>query len=204
MPESGLQRLIYKRVLPGDKLKLEKKSNTSPTGGGARDARFGPWWAFEPILVEMFPQTATRTTSRKNPETGVREPFEATFHVGTLVYEDQDGAVSETSVQMWEPTNARGSEARLSRTYAIPPFSAATFPITTRDVFMVIGQDETGKLGGTWITEDALRDEEGWYEAIRQPMIAALDRASAADPLRGYVDLVSGDEAHLVGRVPRG
>jgi hypothetical protein len=199
MTSPRLQRVLYKRFLAGDRLKLQRKSNTSATGGGARDARFGPWEKFVPIVNAMFPQTETRKTSRKNPRTGERGPHNAVVHIGTLLY-DVGGTAVPMQVEMWEPTAARAFEGRLARTYTIPPFRPDRFPIGKGSVFMLLGQDETGMLGGTWITEHALREREGWYRPFQKALLDALDRASTEENLRGFIDLETGQSLHVIGR----
>jgi hypothetical protein len=201
MANPAPQRLLYKRFLRGDDLKLRSRSNISKTGGGARDVRFGPWDKFEDVVKVMFPQTVHKPSRRKDPKTGKYVKHQAVIHVGTLLFEDDQGASAEMPVEFWEPTGARSFEGRLARAGKLPPFRPGTMPTGKGSVFMLLAQDATGKLGGTWVTEHALRNLSGWYKPVQKALVGALDKASATDNLRGFIDLQTGKECHLIGRV---
>jgi hypothetical protein len=201
MANAGPQRLLYKRFLVGDDLKLKGRSNISKTGGGARDVRFGPWEKFEGIVKVMFPQTVIKSTPRKDPQTGKYVQHQTVVHVGTLLYQDDNGATAQMSVEFWEPTSARPFEGRLARAGTLPPFRPGTMPAGKGSVFMLLAQDAAGKLGGTWVTEHALRNLQGWYKPVQEALVEALDKASATDNLRGFIDLQTHQQCHLIGRV---
>lgn len=195
------QRFLYKRFLVGDDLKLKARSNTSKTGGGARDIRFGPWEEFEAIVKVMFPKTVTKPTKRKDPQTGKYVTHAALVHIGTLLYTDDNGATARMDVEFWEPTGARSFEGRLARAGTLPPFRPGTMPAGKGSVFMLLAQDSAGMLGGTWINEQALRTGKGWYKPFQKALLDGLDKASATDNLRGFIDLQTGKQRHLIGRV---
>ena len=124
----------------GDDLKLKARSNISKTGGGARDVRFGPWEEFETIVKVMFPKAITKSTPRKDPQTGKYARHATVVHVGTLVYQDQHGSAAQMAVEFWEPTGARSFEGRLARR-TLPPFRPGTMPAGKGSVFMMLAQD---------------------------------------------------------------
>jgi hypothetical protein len=201
MASAGPQRLLYKRFLLGDDRKIESRSNNAKTGGGARDVRFGPWEKFEGIVKVMFPEPTIETTSRKNPQTGNYARHRAVVHVGTLLYQDDHGAFARMPVKFWEPTSARGFEGRLARAGKLPPFCPGTMPAGKGSVFMLLAQDADRMLEGTWVTEHALRNREGWYKPFQQALVDALDEASAKQNVRGFIDLQTGEQCQLIGRV---
>jgi hypothetical protein len=201
MATKGPQRLLYKRFLMGDDRKVKGQSNISKTGGGARDVRFGPWERFEGIVKVMFPETTIEMTRRKDSETGEYAPHKAVVHVGKLRYRDDRGDPDEIAVELWEPTGARAFEGRLARAGELPPFRPGTMPAGKGSVFMLLAQDADGTLEGTWVTEHALRHGQGWYKPFQQALLDALDKASATANVRGFIDLQTGEQCQLIGRV---
>jgi hypothetical protein len=204
MASKGPQRLLYKRFLVGDDRKVKGRSNISKTGGGARDVRFGPWEKFEDIVKVMFPETTIKMTRRKDPRTGKYARHEAVVHVGTLLYQDDlrgRAQMAAMAVEFWEPTGARAFEGRLARAGKLPPFRPGTMPAGKGSVFMLLAQDANGMLGGTWVTEHALRNHQGWYKPFQQALLDALDGASATANVRGFIDLQTGEQCQLIGRV---
>ena len=189
-----IQRVIYKRVLPGDQLKFRNKSNSTLTGGGARDLRFRPWDKYKPVIVQMFPKQKTRATSRT--VNGKRVPVQAIYHEGVLRY-DAGGKPQEMKLEFWEPTTARPNEARLSKVSSIPLFKPGGIKGNLGAVFMLLVQMSDGKLGAAWTYEQYLRNNPGWNPKVRDPLVNALDAASATTNLHGWIDLVAGKSEHI-------
>jgi hypothetical protein len=201
MASARTQRLLYKRFLLGDDRKVKSRSNISKTGGGARDVRFGPWEMFESIVRVMFPQTVVKSTPRKDPQTGGYVRHQTFVHVGTLLYQHDDGTTAQMPVEFWEPTSARPFEGRLARAGTLPPFCPHTIPAGKGSVFMVLAQNVDGMLEGAWVTEHDLRNRQGWYKPFQQALLDALDEASTTANVRGFIDLQTGEQCQLIGRV---
>src|SRR4051812_31674071 len=113
-----LKRVLYKRLVDGDRRKIIAQSNDADSGGGARDLRFNPWPNFEPVVHRLMPMTATRTTSRGD----------VAIRVGELRWYGDGGSQRSVGVEFWPPTNARPNEGRLARVHEIPPFAASQIP----------------------------------------------------------------------------
>jgi hypothetical protein len=184
MAPSGLQRFLYKRILPGDIAKLRRQSNVTASGGGARDLRFSPWKEWEPFVARMFPTIVTRSNRR--------------IHTGRLFWTDQaTGAQRDVAVEFWPPTNARPFEGRIARVYTIPPYAPGAIPSAPGvEVVFFMCQDAAGKLFGSWVTDAGLRGGQ-WHPDVSAPILKHLDAAASDVNVRGWVDLTTGLEKHF-------
>ena len=79
----AVRRVVFKRMLEGDKDKLRREGAKATSGGGAMDLRFGPWDEFEPVVQRMLPKTEVRSSRRKVGNGWV--PHDVDVHVGSIL-----------------------------------------------------------------------------------------------------------------------
>ena len=206
MTASGLQRIVFKRILEGDVKKLRAKSNDNPTeGGGARDFRFNPWPTFEPVFARMFPKVDTRTTVRREP----KRHIEVDVRVGPLYWWDAETDSQQSrEVEIWPPTAGRTFEGRIGQVHRLAPFAPDSMPPPTEgEVFCLFWQDDVG-VWGSWVTERSLREDD-WNPQVAKYLLGALKEAHSREaesksgkPLnvRGYMDFVKLDNKVIIGR----
>lgn len=202
---TGLQRFLYKRILPGDVRKLLAQSNTQDvkTGGGARDMRFGPWKQWEHFVSDMFPNETTERGRRKvgtdDQGRNIFEPAEKIVYTGEFHWYDDNGEECHTTVKLWTPTDSRGGEGRLARARNIEPYRPERMPqVAGAEVVFFMCQDDQDLLWGSWVTDVALRTE-GWHPEVADRILRELDSAPADVNVRGWVDLPGNKEKHFHG-----
>ena len=61
----AVKRAVFYDIYPGDRLKLDAKSNIAKSGGGARDFRFSPQEEFIPVFGEILKGRLIRVTYGK-------------------------------------------------------------------------------------------------------------------------------------------
>src|SRR5438552_4063018 len=103
----AVRRVIFKRLLEGDKDKLRREGAKATTGGGAMDWRFGPWEAFEPVVARMIPTTDARASRRKADNAWVHHDVDV--HVGTI-RSSSGPTLPPEPFEFWPPTDARPFE----------------------------------------------------------------------------------------------
>ncbi len=162
--------IVFKQLLEGDLRKLAAESNDSPTGGGARDLRF-PDEAFRPILNRFFPDI--RSVSQNGGE----------VRVGRLVWH-HDFRTDEYEVELWPPTNARPTEARIARIHDLPPLLRAPDPKENDPVFVILTLDSTGDFRADYARLSDL--ESQWRIEISSPIRRSLLRARSGRAACGW------------------
>src|SRR4051794_21215372 len=126
------QRLLFKSIEEGDRLKLEAKSNLDPSaGGGARDIRL-PHRPFEPATAKMFPTVVQEMRSRDKQ----RQPVD--LRQAVLVWADGNGQEQVMHIVYEPPTSARPSEGRITRVHEIPPLAPQYLPPRTDGLPVVL------------------------------------------------------------------
>ena len=204
----AVRRVIFKRLLEGDKDKLRREGAKATTGGGAMDLRFNPWDEFEPIVRQMLPNTEVKSSRRKLDD-NKWIPHDVDVHIGTIRDPDQPNLAPEP-LEFWPEAGKRDFEGRIATPGKLRPFRPEALPNAGEgEIFALVWEDESG-LWGAFVTEDALRDpNENWHSLLRKTILDALDEAQAweqdhpTSPLRnvrGYVDLEHGTRRAFVGR----
>ena len=177
MPAPKAKRLYWREILPGDRKKIAAASNTSKTGGGARDLRF-PDAHYRPTLLKMFPQDANGRGDRP-------------IRRGTLVWDEAGGQRSQ-SIDYWPATKARPTEGRIARLNSMPPVKSQLPPPKKDDrVVMLLIQEDTGNLRVRFAQESSLRSGN-WHEAIAGPILAGLDAPKGRRTPQGAIELKGG------------
>jgi hypothetical protein len=181
------QRLLFKSIEKGDRLKLEARSNISASGGGARDMRL-PHRPFQPAVVKMFPKVV-QESRRRDGKTKLLDLRKA-----TLVWTDEQGQIQTKEITYEPPTTARPSEGRITRIHEIPPLAVAYLPPKTdgRAIALFI-QDSDGRLRAHYTSHAALvNPPRPWYPLARDTILAALKATPDGHSASGWVDFTTG------------
>lgn len=101
-------RVLLQNIEDGDRLKFVAKSNTSDTGGGARDLRFRPESEFLAFFQKMFSGRRVQRRSSK----GVSSQIE--ILTDTILWNEGGKDVTAT-MEIWPSTEARPNECRIAR-----------------------------------------------------------------------------------------
>src|SRR5215212_5136715 len=117
-----VEHVIYKRCVPGDRLKVENKSQKAGSGGGARDLRFNPLKMFKTVIPKTFTETRSNSRGRQ-------------FNSAPVYWPEGKKTEGPIEVELWSPTNSRGGEIRLSTVYKVTPFDKHHLPPAELDPF---------------------------------------------------------------------
>lgn len=169
-------RVFFQEIKPGDVLKLAKESNVSPSGGGARDLRF-PAVPYSDLLTPMFPEEI---------ETG---------HYRGDIHWQRGGKTGFAPVELWPPTSARPSEARIGRFYEVEGWAVdddaiqRDFELSKR-WFVVLAQLDNGQVWAAIKREEDLDSEPGWFaDCVRRKLVKTPSGRAA----RGFISRVDGE-----------
>src|SRR6266511_1713190 len=116
MPMAKPLRVAFKSIEQGDILKLDARSNLTPSGGGARDFRF-PYTPFQAAMTKLFPNVVQETRRRNN------KPQLVPIRTATLMWIDEKGQTQQMQIKYEPPTSARPSEGRIPQVHKIPPLA---------------------------------------------------------------------------------
>lgn len=179
----GVARVFFQEILEGDRRKLEARSNDDPSaGGGARDLRV-PHSAFGPLFKKFFPDEVVKRRRRGGHSTNV------TLQGGEVVWLKK-GQESSRAVLYEPPTDARPAEGRIGRIHDIPALADGVPSADEGRVFLLLVQEDDGKVYPHYVTAKQLQDPK-----FNREIAAAIRRCAAATPdnraVRGYVDYVA-------------
>lgn len=162
MADDGLNviRVLFQNIEDGDRLKFVARSNTSDTGGGARDLRFRPEKKFFPFFEKMFLGRKREQRTSK----GVSSEIE--ILTGTVVWNEGGNEVS-AMMEIWPSTAARPNECRISK---VSSFGLDGLiqndPNGGKSVLMMF-QQENGTVRIFFTTETSLKDDN-WDPTIKK------------------------------------
>lgn len=188
MPESSLRkphdvaRIFFQEILEGDRRKLEAQSNDAPTGGGARDLRV-PHKPFGPIFRRMLPDEETQIRRRDNKKVPV------TVYVGRLYWVEK-GQERSWPAQYEPPTSARPTEGRIARIHEIPVLADQVPPADRGRTFLLLVQQDNGKVYPHYVTERDHLDDPQFNREIASAIRQCAANTSAGRSVRGYVDFI--------------
>jgi hypothetical protein len=190
----GLKRLVFREVMPGDRLKVIAKSNKSKSGGGARDLRFSKMEKMLPILEKLFP----RVEQRERRRGGVRGP--ADVWVTDLHWVDERGSVRSEEVALELPTDKRGGEPRIATVHRYESFSDVP-PETEGQAVTILAQDAEGRVWPFTASEASLRGHknqaESWDPDVANYILEALkEKKRKTEAAIGYIDYEPRDRFH--------
>lgn len=178
----GVARIFFQQIREGDRRKLEARSNDSATGGGARDLRV-PHTKFGPIFRRLFPADAVGSRRRGGAKKDV------TLYSGRLWW--MEGDVEKSVGVVYEPpTDARPSEGRIGRIHDIPVLAERVPPEADGTVFLLLVQQDDGKVFPHYVTATQLQDP-GWNRDIAAAIRSCMHCTPPGATVRGYVDYVN-------------
>jgi len=178
MAPSGPTLLFFQEAKAGDVKKVNRESNISETGGGARDLRLNPPTAFARILAPMFP--------KKTKTPGVYE--------GVVYWQGKQGQTESARLQLWRPTDARPFESRIGKIYKV-----GMWQIEPRLYSRSIRKGDMWLFALMQDTNDAV-----WAQLLRkselgseQPIVAnyinnQISRTPRSRSVRGAIDFKNG------------
>lgn len=186
-PEA-IARILYKEIVPGDLRKFEAKSNDTPSGGGARDLRFGNFKSIEPIVKKLFPNQVPLNRSRDKVATTV-QGFQ-----GAFVWEKNNKVQSKTVI-FEPPTTARPTEGRIARVHEQPALDPTPIlPLKVNDkIFLLFAQRNDGQVWPYFTTESSLQTPGDWDPRVAQEILKCIaERRAGGVAVIGYRDFISG------------
>jgi len=183
-------RVVFKSIEEGDKLKLNARSNLTPSGGGARDFRFS-FEPFQPVMPKLFPNVVQvmRTRDKIRQLIDIRE--------ATLVWLDENGEPEQMQIRYEPPTSSRPSEGRIPRVHQIPPLAVSNLPPPVEgQPFVLFVEESSGNLGVHYVSHFSLV-HHGWHPLLTATVEEALDNRKARhkkseDSASGWVDFTTG------------
>ncbi|HEX8050264.1 MAG TPA: hypothetical protein VF504_02245 [Solirubrobacterales bacterium] len=176
-----MEYVIYKRCVPGDRRKVEARSQDAGTGGGARDVRFNPLKTFEGVIPKIFEETDFSSSGRQ-------------FNFAPVYWWEDDERQGPLTVRVWSPTEARGGEFRLSRVHKVIPFDEHHIPAPELDPFFFLWNDEE-RVWARYVTVDELR-KPGWPSELADPILGSVEAKPLDQNIRGWRNLRTGEGEH--------
>jgi len=165
---------------------VKAASNEDETaGGGARDLRFNPWSKFEEVVSKVFADVRELPDGRK-------------VYTAPMYWQGRGDKKGPETVEFWSPTKSRGGEGRLSKIHLLTAFNEARLPAPEEDPFFLIWQDLDGTVWGGYVTVPQLRHPR-FGRRVSEPVLEAVEMASAADNIRGWLDVRTGLGEHFRG-----
>jgi hypothetical protein len=175
---------IYKRCVPGDRLKVEGRAQTSGTGGGAKDIRFNPLPMFETVFQKVF------STSRT-------EPKGAQVNSGPVYWSENGATQGPTEMEIWAPAKgAKRGEMRIASIPEVIPFDKDHIPPQDLDPFFLIWTDtDEDRVWARYTTIGELRIP-GWAPGLVTPILNSVERVAPDQNIRGWINLRTGEGEH--------
>lgn len=183
-------RILFKEIVPGDLRKIHAQSNDTPSGGGARDFRFGSFACLQPTIAKMFPFLVQEERRRS----GRREVIDV--FMGHFCWKDYQGNVQTKESFFEPPTDARPSEGRIVRVHEYGCFDTNLMPhysIGNRVLLLLI-QLNDNSVWPYYAEERTLRAAGYWDPLVADVLLTCLD---AQRPIGyaaiGFKDFITGD-----------
>lgn len=178
---AGVVRVYFQEITPGDRRKIEGKSNDAQTGGGARDLRF-PYKRFRPFFRRMFPSSRI----------GDRDGEQIVIHFGSVTWVDNAGHPQRSTIEFWPPTNARPSEGRLGRVNQLGNLRALP-PTSEGRLFVTLTQLTAGEIRVRHVSETVLLDDRLTNGTIVKQVARAFAAQRGSHSVRGFIDWDEGE-----------
>ena len=153
--DTRIDRVLFRLLTDGDRLKMDAASNMSPSGGGARDLRFRPASEFLPFFKKMLPEVVLERRGSTQVET----------YRGSVWWE-ASGQQKSRPMRVWPATRARPGECRIANINQFD-FSGLVKedPGGGGSVFMLF-QQRNGLVRVHFTTETSLR-LRNWHSDIK-------------------------------------
>ena len=182
----AVKRAVFYDIYPGDRLKLDAKSNIAKSGGGARDFRFSPQEEFIPVFGEILKGRLIRVTHGK--KVGRRQ---VTVFTGIVLWHDPKVTPPERSGPMlfWPANQRRKTEARIGTVHRLGlSHLVKNDPNGGKSVFLLLELAD-GSARVWFTTETSLRNDK-WHPSIKAFATRWMDGGAKS----GFIDLVTGTE----------
>jgi hypothetical protein len=183
-------RILFKEIVPGDLRKIHAQSNDTPSGGGARDFRFGAFSRLQPAIAKMFPYTATEERRRG----GRRECIDV--YKGHFSWRDSRGNVQNKESFFEPPTDARPSEGRIARVHEYGCFDTSLMPLgdTGNRVILLLIQLNDNSVWPYYAEERTLRVTGIRDTLVAEVLLGCLDaQRPAGYAAIGFRDFITGE-----------
>ncbi|WP_186175789.1 hypothetical protein [Vibrio jasicida] len=183
-------RILFKEIVPGDLRKIHAQSNDTPSGGGARDFRFGAFSRLQPAIAKMFPFLEQEERRRG----GRREVIDV--FKGHFCWNDSYGNVQTKESFFEPPTDARPSEGRIVRVHEYGCFDTSLMPhggVGNRVLLLLI-QLSDDSVWPYYAEERTLRAAGYWDPLVANVLLACLDaHRPVGHAAIGFKDFITGD-----------
>jgi hypothetical protein len=168
---SGIKRLVFKKIVAGDRRKFEAESNDTPSGGGARDLRFSPYDKFNSIFKRMLPDEVSLQYSGDVSWISCRSK----------------GTITTRKNTFFPPTTSRPNEGRLIQINNNLPTNLIP-NIDEGEAILVFIQNESDEVWVFYTTEKSLVNDE-WDESVSTFLLEAIRAKRAKNSTAmGFVD----------------
>jgi hypothetical protein len=167
-------KAFYQEVVVGDLKKYDNKSNTSKTGGGARDLRISPVGVFWDGLTSFFPKIKTE-----------RE------RIGVL-YTKTGSQFESAEVILMQPTGSRKNECRICKIRTIKGWSITKEEYESKikgghKWFFLLILDDQNQVWASKFCSDVLLK---MHPKVQKPLIAQIKKYNGKrKTLRNIVSL---------------
>ena len=172
--------IVYKEIVSGDLLKLQALSNSSTSGGGARDLRL-PWKAFRPIMRQIFTKDGVGRGGRP-------------IKIADVVYLDDNEAPQTTELKYWPPTPSRPTEDRIATVHASPALGGKMPDEDKGRVFVVFTKFDDGTVRCDYAYEDHLKSGQ-WAAEVSSKILSCMASSDLRNGVRtaqGYYNFIDG------------
>lgn len=176
--------IVYKEIVEGDVLKMQAKSNLTPSGGGARDLRF-PKAKFHEVMHRIFTKVVQLKDGRECREAEV-------------LYLDPNGNKRFTTLKYWPATNARPTEERIGQIHDSPALGKNPPASDKGRVFVTLTKFDDGIVRCAYAYEDDLVAGR-WAPEVTRHILECMESSDQASanrehprPTQGYYDFTQG------------
>ena len=181
--------VIFHEITKADELKMKARSNTSKTGGGARDLRFN-YDEFDGVFQKIFPTLRQKPVTRK----GVYEVKDIFYGVARFEAEGEDPISSELA--WYTPTKSRPREGRIPTVHKIPALSVLPRQGLGIPMLLFI-QSTSAPLTLAYAYEDQFAE---WDARLAEVLRESIDARRGSNAASGYIDLLNDERNHVHGR----
>ena len=179
-----VERFLYKEIKPGDLRKILRESNDSPTGGGARDFRFGSYSKLEKVIKKLFPNVEKQVRTRNKVKVEI-DVFKGTFSW------ESNGKIITKDSYFEPPTDARPEEGRITRVPEYECFDTSRIPDIKPNnrVLLLLIQLSDGSVWPHFVLEETFRTKGNWHPKVEKHILRCLDAERAKSrAVIGYYD----------------
>lgn len=185
----GVARILYKEIVEGDLRKILAESNDSPSGGGARDFRFGDFETLEPIIRKMFPHVVKEARRRDGKSVDV-EIFKGRF------YWNFTGKDECKEAEFEPPTTARPREGRITRVHEQPCFDTNRIPKfgAGNQVLLLLVQRNDQTVWPYFVQESSLAVPGAWDPRVAKELLKCIHATRPENRVViGYRDFITAE-----------